>query len=214
MFMKLTVLSVVGTVLVNRWQQGWGVAAEERTAVLPGDRVVPEPAEQSTRAITIDAPPDRVWPWLVQIGADRAGFYSYDLLENAFGLGIHSADSVVPDWQDLHVGDVVYASRKHNAGWYVAEVTPTRSLVLQVADLKAGRPIRREGPWGWEFSWAFVLRPMPGGATRLVVRERVAFGSRQMRWLLAPAGKVSFVMTRRMMLGMKERVEGRRTTTG
>lgn len=101
------------------WQRRWGATDEEVALTLPGDEHVAEPAEQLTRAVTVHAPRDRVWPWLVQIGAGRGGFYSYDRLENLFGLGIHSADDVVDGWQDLAAGDVVCRSPSHTppSGW-------------------------------------------------------------------------------------------------
>ncbi len=190
------------------WVQGWGATDDERRRSLPGDDLVPDPADQATRAITIDAPPEQVWPWIVQLGADRGGFYSYDWLENLFGLGIHSADRIVPEWQGLPVGDVVAANRKRSGGWLVAEVRPDEALVLQVADLKTNRPLRRD-QHRWEFEWSFVLVPEPGGRTRLLVRERTGFGSRVVQTAMAPIGLVSFVMSRRMLQGIKARAERR-----
>jgi len=192
---------------VKPWQQRWGATEEERAVSLPGDELVAEPATQLTRAITIDASPDRVWPWIVQLGADRGGFYSYDWLENLFGLEIHSADDIVPAWQQLQVDDVVYASRDRTGGWYVVDLRPDEALVLKVANLAAGRPLRRDEQLKWEFLWTFALRPTASGDTRLLVRERTAFGSALTRTVMAPVGVVSFVMTRRTMLGIKTRVE-------
>lgn len=195
----------------GRWLQPrlerWGATDGEVAAVLPGDELVAEPASQNTRAITIAAPPEAVWPWLAQMGADRGGFYTYDVLENLFGLRIHSADEIVEEWQDLRVGDVVYAARNRSGGWYVVDLRPDRLLVLQTADLKQGRPVRRTDRAAWEFQWTFALIDRGNRTTRLLVRERVAFGTRRMRVLMAPAGPVSFVMTRRMMLGIKARAE-------
>jgi hypothetical protein len=91
------------------WQQRWGATDAELEVGLPGDEHVAEPAVQLTRAITIHATPEEVWPWIVQLGADRGGFYSYDWLEDLFGLRIHSADEVVAEWQDLGVGDDIGA---------------------------------------------------------------------------------------------------------
>jgi hypothetical protein len=193
---------------IKPWQRRWGATAEEGAISLPGDEQVAEPASQVTRAITIDAAPERVWPWIVQLGADRGGFYSYDWLENLFGLAIHSADGIVAAWQELQVGDVVYASRDRTAGWYVVDLRPNQALVLKVANVAAGRPLRRDEQLKWEFLWTFALRPAASGGTRLLVRERTAFGSALTRTMLAPIGLVSFVMTRRMMLGIKRRVEG------
>ncbi|UDY35877.1 hypothetical protein [Dermatobacter hominis] len=193
--------------LVRPWQEGWGATDQERSLPLPGDDLVEDPADQVTRAITIDADPEQVWPWLVQLGADRGGFYSYDWLENLFGLHVHTADVVVEEWQDLAVGDLVAAVRSRAGGWFVAEIRPAEALVLQVADVAAGRPVRRDDPAGWEFTWTFVLRPLPDGRTRLLVRERVAFGRSAMRLAMAPVGLVSFMMTRRMLIGVRERAE-------
>jgi len=192
---------------VKPWQERWGATDEEIALPLPGDGLVEEPALQVTRAITIHASREEVWPWIVQLGADRGGFYTYDPLENLLGLDIHSADGIVEGWQGLEVGDVVHADRARTAGWYVVELRPNEALVLKVGDLAAGRPLRRDEKLRWEFLWTFALRTTPGGGTRLLVRERVAFDSAITRTLMAPVGVVSFVMTRGMMLGIKSRAE-------
>jgi hypothetical protein len=160
-----------------------------------------------TRAITIDATPADVWPWVVQLGADRGGFYSYDWLENLFGLGIHNADRVVPEWQTRSVGDLVRAARSGLGGWYIVELRPEDTLAMAVANVPAGRPLRRDEGLRWEFLWTFALRPLPDGRCRLLIRERVAFASRPTRWLMAPLGSVSLVMTRKTLLGLKLRAE-------
>ncbi|MCU0260131.1 MAG: hypothetical protein MUE78_03845 [Ilumatobacteraceae bacterium] len=193
--------------LARPWQERWGATDDEVRARLPGDELLAEPASQITRAITIAAPPERVWPWIVQLGADRGGFYSYDWLENLFGLGIHSADRIVPEWQERTVGDLVAAESSGKGGWYVVDVHPQLALVMQVANVAAGRPARRDEPPGWEFQWTFALRRALDGTTRLLVRERVAFDNPLMRLAMAPIGPVSFVMTRRMLHGIKRRAE-------
>ena len=193
--------------VLRPWQMTWGATDAELAAALPGDDLVDPPATQVTRAVTIAATPDEVWPWIAQLGADRGGFYSYDWLENVFGLGIHSADMVVSRWQDRRVGDLVAANAKRTGGWYVAELRPAESLVLQVADPVTGRPLSRHGRPGWEFLWTFALRSAPGGGTRLLVRERVAFANATVETLFSPLGLVSFVMTRKMMLNIKARAE-------
>ena len=194
--------------VIRPWHEHWGATETESVEVLRGDHLVAEPAHQVTRAITIDAPPAEVWPWIVQLGADRGGFYSYDWLEDRFGLDIHSAGDIHPEWQNLAVGDVVYANRARTAGWYVVDLVPGEVLVLAVADLLRDRPVRRDEGLRWEFLWTFAVRPAGQHRTRLVVRERVAFGSRVAKWLMAPMGLVSFVMSRKMMQGIKRRVEG------
>lgn len=203
----ITAAVVTNRMLVRPWHVRWGATDDEVHARLAGDELVVPPAEQSTRAITIDAPPEQVWPWVVQIGADRGGFYSYDWLENLFGLGIHSTDRIVAEWQTRVVGDFVAANSARTGGWYVMEARPNDALVLKVADVEAGRPIERDEAMRWEFVWTFALRAGREGTTRLLVRERVGFGSLVTQFLMGPMGLVSFVMTRRMMLGIKSRAE-------
>jgi len=193
------------------WHERWGATDDEVVAALPGDGFTAEPSEQVPRAITIDAPPTDVWPWVVQIGADRGGFYSYDRLENLFGLGIHSSDEIVPGWQHRSVGDLVFGDHRGRGGWFVMQVDPGEALVLKTANLETGRPLERnEPPAFWEFTWAFVLRSQDDGTTRFLVRERVAFGKRLSAALLSPLGAVSFVMTRKMMRAIKARAESGR----
>ncbi len=200
--------AVVGCLrLLRGWHERWGATAGELVAPLPGDDLVSEPARQSTRAITVRAPAAQVWPWLVQLGADRAGFYSYDWLENLFRLGIHSADEVVPAWQQRAVGDLVHADAAGTGGWYVARVVPGEALALQMANVAAGRPMRRDELLGWEFLWTFAVRDAGDGTSRLLVRERVGFGNRWAALLMSPVGLVSFVMTRKMMRGIRDRAE-------
>jgi hypothetical protein len=195
--------------VIGPWQRRWGATDEEVHARLPGDDLVAEPAQQSTRAITIEARPEEVWPWVIQLGADRGGFYSYDWLENLFGLGIHSADRIVPAWQQRAIGDLVFAHVNGSGGWYVMEVRPNEALVLKVANVAAGRPLRRDEQLRWEFVWTFALAGRPDGTTRLLVRERVGFASRATRLAMAPLDPVSFMMTRPMLRGIKARAERR-----
>lgn len=189
----------------------WGADDVEVAMSLPGDDLVAEPASQNTRAVTIAATPAQVWPWLVQMGADRAGFYTYTWLENLGGLGIRNADRIVERWQGLAVGDVVrtdaHAGRTRGGGWYVVDLLPEKVLVLQMADLQRGEPMHRDGPGAFEFVWTFALLDQGDGTTRLVVRERVAFGNRLVRAALAPTSLVGFVLTRGMLLGIQQRAE-------
>lgn len=200
--------------VIRPWQMRWGATDDEIAMDLPGDELVAGPADQLTRAISINAPPEEVWRWIVQLGADRGGFYSYDWLENLCGLGIHSADAVVAEWQKRSVGDLVAANSARTGGWYVADLRPNDVLVLQMADVRNGRPADRTQPPGWEFVWTFALRPDGNGATRLLVRERVGFASPYVKAVFAPMGIVSFVMTHKMMLGIKARVESGERHTG
>jgi hypothetical protein len=140
-----------------------------------------------------------LWPWIAQIGQGRGGFYSYDFLENLVGCDIHSAERVVPEWQSIDGGDVVRLAPE--VGLTVAVVEPGRALVL-----RGGVSIGRTPP-PYDFTWAFVLRDQTDGSTRLVVRERYSYSRRWARLLVEPAELISFVMSQRMLRGIKERAE-------
>jgi hypothetical protein len=197
--------AVIGTavaayiLLVRRWQLRWGATDEECDAALPGDDLIPIPDLLATRAITVPAPADQVWPWIVQLGQGRGGFYSYDVLENLVGCDIHSADRVVAQWQDLKVGD--HVKLHPEVGLAVALVEPGRALVL-----RGGVPMGAAPP-PYDFTWAFVLRERPEGTTRLLVRERYAYTQRWASWLVEPVAVVAFVMSQRMLRGIRDRAE-------
>lgn len=195
--------------LVRPWHQRWGATDKEVAADLPGDDLIAEPAFQVTRAISIGVAPKQIWPWVVQLGADRGGFYSYDWLENCFGLGIHSADAIIPEWQERAAGDLMCADAEGTFGWYVMDIQPGRALVVKMANTEKGRPARLIEPPFMEFTWSFVLEGTDNGTTRLIVRERIGFGKRVVRVLFSPVGLISLVMTQKMMRGIKERAENR-----
>jgi hypothetical protein len=171
--------------LVRPWMQQWGATEAEQRRTLPGDDLVPAPAVQSTRAITIHAPVEAVWPWLAQIGRDRGGFYSYAWLENLAGCELRNADRVHPEWQQRAVGDTVWL---HPAvGLKVTVCEPNRALGLE----------------GWG---TFVLESVDAQTTRLLVRERTRVG-----WGLLNGALLwevpHFIMERQMLLGIKARAE-------
>jgi hypothetical protein len=174
----------------------WGATDEELNTALPGDELVPHADLTATRAVTVHAGADGVWPWIAQLGQGRGGFYSYDVLENLVGLDIHSADRIVPEWQGIDVGDEVKFHPE--GGMTAAFVEPGRALVL-----RGGIP----GTPPFDFAWAFVVRGRADGSTRLVVRERY----RYVRWwaplLVEPVEFISLVMSRRMLRGIKQRAE-------
>ncbi len=177
----------------------WGATAVESTTPLAGDELLSGVGLTATRAITIGAPAAAVWPWIIQLGQGRGGFYSYDELENLVGCHLHSAERVVPEWQHLDAGDEV---RLHPAvALTVARVEPGRVLVLR------GAVPMGSSPAPYDFTWAFVLVDGPDGNTRLVVRERYEY----LRWwasaVVEPVEVVSAVMSRRMLLSIRERVE-------
>ena len=185
--------------LFRRFHLRWGATAAEADGGLPGDDFLSGADLQSTRAITIKAPADDVWPWLAQMGQGRGGLYSYDFLENLAGLDIHSADRIHPEWQDIKVGDRFHLAPAASADLEVGLVDPGKSLVLRVPP---GSPT---GPF--DFSWAFVLQPQPDGTTRLLVRERYAYRQWWARCLVEAVEVVSFIMSRRMLHGIRSRAE-------
>ena len=156
---------------------GWGATPEELTAEYPGDEIIPLPTGGCTMATTLPAPPETVWPWLVQMGGDRGGWYSRDWLDNN---GKPSAERIVPEWQDLEVGQHLArtsAPGREPGVFTVVVSDPNRTLVLRSTyELFTGRDVDpRSGPVraAWvDGIWGFHLRPVPGGATRLVARTR------------------------------------------
>jgi hypothetical protein len=146
----------------RRWLRdpvlNWGASADEATRWLPGDELLEQPDIVATRAIAIQAPPSAVWPWLVQMGPGRAGAYTYDWIENLFGLDMHSADRIVPEWQRLEVGDVL-RSGPDRPGMRVEILEPERILSTR----------SEAGDW----VWTFALVP-ENGSTRLISRNRLA----------------------------------------
>lgn len=184
---------LVAMTAVRDWFFNWGTTPDEEFGYLPGDEL----AERitSTRAVTINAPVEEVWKWLVQIGQDRAGFYSYDALERLALADIHNVDRIVPEWQKLKTGDTIRLASKRVYGdgplLRVLAIEPNRYLVLE--------------RWG-----AFILRRIDDRSTRMIFRSHT-----EDRSLLRRCGDfllfdpVHFMMERRMMLGIKERAERR-----
>ncbi|HEX9977053.1 MAG TPA: SRPBCC family protein [Acidimicrobiia bacterium] len=185
----------------------FGATEEEVARALPGDDLIRDAKVQSTRAITIDAMPDDVWPWIVQLGQDRGGFYTYDWLENLFGLGIHSTDRILAEWQHRDVGDFVRGGAWGSIGWYVMEVEPPHVLVLQAGDQQTGRPLEPDEPPMGAVTWAFVAGESEDKRTRLIVRARYDYSRWLARAIVEAVEAANFVMTRRMLQGIKDRGE-------
>jgi hypothetical protein len=197
------------TLLIStrRWHQHWGATEQEVTRRLPGDDLIPDSKLDSTHAITIHAPADQVWPWLAQMGyEDRAGSYSYDLFERSAGRNLSRLDPAIPP---LAVGGTM--PFYPGAPMTVAVADPPHALVLwQVT--AGGKAIDGSGSWGEDYvawSWAFVLEPVEATTTRLLVRMRASYRPAvkwaPLMWLLVEPAH--FVMGRRQLLGLRERVE-------
>lgn len=200
---------------VRPWVYRWGATDEEIERELPGDELLNDPALETTRAVTINATPAEIWPWLVQIGQDRGGFYSYEWLENLFKLDIHNADDIEPEFQDLEVDDFIALAPQDAVGMMVARIDPERALVLLAPERDFAEPIHSpidEDELELETSWAFVLDPVSEDKTRLLVRFRLRHEPSLATSFLREAilGPVHFLMERKMLLGIKERVEANR----
>lgn len=188
----------------------WGASEEEVRAPCPGCALIPGARGGATMACTIDAPPRAVWPWLVQMGCDRAGFYSWDRLDNG---GRPSAQRIRPEWQSLAVGDRI-ASTTHGRSWFeVLALQPERLLVLRAPLRLGGRPFDSGGPRPRFFSdslWSFELRELPGARTRLVVDQCSASHPRALTalgdvLLWEPA---HWIMQTRQLANLRRRAEG------
>jgi hypothetical protein len=195
--------------VTRRWHQHWGATDQEITQPLPGDELIPAARLDSTHAITIHAPVERIWPWLAQMGyQDRAGTYSYDLFERSVGRNLDRLDPAIPP---LTAGGTMPFAP--GAPMTVAVTDPPTALVLwQVTS--AGAAIDPAGPWGQDYvawSWAFVLEPVTAATTRLLVRMRVGYQPAAKwapsMWLaVEPA---HFVMGRRQLLGIQRRAQAK-----
>lgn len=189
------VITLVYWFLLRPWHLRWGATDEEIFQWLPGDELVTShPKLNATHAITIQAPAAEVWPWLMQMGQNRGGFYSYTWLENVVGCHMHNADWITPEWQSLKVGDHVWLHPKAPP-LKVLAIEPGRAMVL-------------------EKIWAFYLRPIDQQTTRLIIRGRGDYrpdwGNPLLNFLFwrvvfEPA---HFIMERKMLLGIKRRAEG------
>ena len=192
-------LGVVYWFPVRRWFSRWGATPEELARAMPGDGLIHNPTEMSMQAVTVNAPPQDIWPWLVQIGYQRGGLYSYDWLDRLFGfLDRPSATRILPEFQQLAVGDAIPWGRTELT---VGVVEPLRALAL------------RYQARGFVWVWQFGLCPLDSQRTRFVTRGTERVPSKLVWWLgmriMEPA---AFIMTRRMMLNVKERAEALRAS--
>jgi hypothetical protein len=178
----------------------WGASDEESEESLPGDDLIVNPNLVASRAITIRASADQVWPWIAQLGQGQGGFYSYDFLENLVGCDIHSADRITPEWQDVGVGDKVKLHPE--VALEVVALEPGRSLIFRGGVLPIGNTLPP-----YDFTWAFVLHDRPDQRTRLVVRERYAYTQWWAPLIVEPAEAISFAMSQKMLRGIRDRAE-------
>ncbi|MEO7368117.1 MAG: hypothetical protein ABIZ36_09175, partial [Gemmatimonadaceae bacterium] len=195
------ILYVAIVIGLRPWYSSWGTSRSEQQMVMIGDPPLGESHYRIDRAVTIAAPVDSVWLWLVQLGQDRGGFYSYDWLERAFGDDIHNANRIEPTWQKRSLGDLVRAAQPgylggifgKDLGWHVTQIEAGRAMVLE--------------NWG-----AFVLGPIDARTTRLHIRTRGSGIPTLSGTAITPLSLLAFepahfIMERGMLLGIKRRAE-------
>lgn len=193
-------------ILAWPWLSRWGAIEEEIQQTLPGDSLTPPPALVTTKALTIQAPPEAIWPWLVQLGVDRGGMYSYLWVENGLlRLNVKNIEEIRPEWQQIAVGDFLRFTPKEyplnpGPGLYVNAIEPNHALVLCFG--------MENTPPDCTYTWQFVLAPQADGATRLILRSIQPAGA---SWIANAAGEIAqafpFYMERKMLLTLKERAE-------
>jgi hypothetical protein len=202
--------SLLYPLVIRPWLLRWGATDDELNWEWPGDELTPHRDGEATRAITIHASAHEVWAWLMQIGQDRGGFYSYTWLENLLGCKMHNADKIIPEFQHRKVGETVWLTPKERYGgrarMVIHELIPNRAMILVPAE--DAKTVEKTGraPGG---TWGFVLEPLDEHTTRLIVCSRssqnqTCLGKLFERTVFDPA---HFIMERRMMLGIKERAE-------
>jgi hypothetical protein len=201
------------TPMLRARRSRWGAIDAELARAYPGDDLVPNPKWGWTHAVTIHAPAAEVWPWVVQIGQGRGGFYSYEGLENLAGCYIHNTNTILPEFQNLAAGDSI---RLHPQmpSLPIAHVEPGRALVIHAfSDTSSGQPFEPAVGTPETYSnmvWSFFLDELGGGTTRLISRTRYDYSpgfSNKLMYGPALLEPIGHVMDCKMLLGIKERVE-------
>ncbi len=188
-------LAVIYWFGIHPWVANWGSTAAERQMALPGDALHTPDVGYTTQAITINAPPETIWQWLVQIGQDRAGFYSYTWLENLLGVDIHNTNEIRPEWQHIAVGDLAWRMMPADYLGGVGKDSARKVLISE-----PGRTLMLE-MWG-----TYAIVPINGQTSRLIVRGESSPASVLSTMLVDP---MVYTMGKRMLLGLKARAEGR-----
>ena len=187
---------IVTSPLLRSWYRRWGASEQEVKMDLPGDEQVPNPRLASTRAITIQAPAVEIWPWLVQMGQGRGGLYSYVKLENLANCGMHNADRIMPEHQQLKVGDKIRLSQDESVpSFTVTAIEMGRAIILGGDDPPT--------------SWGFILEPIDENSTRLIIRYRQDFEptpGNVIGWRVFTE-PIHFNMERMLLKGIRVRAE-------
>ena len=210
-------MRIGATILLAPWLRPrysrWNATMLEASESMPGDEYVPESKSLLTLAVTVNAEPESIWPWLVQLGCGRGGWYSYDLLDNG---GVASAEGIIPEHQSIAVGDKVAAVPGGSMSFPVSMVEPNRLLVLggtldtaNNQSVEPGQPLPEKYFGG---SQIYRLVPVAEGKTRLIFRNRMTWNSSRVlslvyRGIVEP---ITYNMGRRMLLNLKWRAEALR----
>lgn len=196
---------LLATPFIGRRRLSWGATPDEAATTLPGDDLIPRPKWGFTYAVDVGAPPEAVWPWIVQIGQRRGGFYSYQTLENMFGCDIHNSAEILPEHQHPQIGDEVRLHPKAPAMRIAVLDAPT-AFVLHGAPADVG------GDESYATStWQFALRPAGGGRSRLYMRGRSDYSHdlvSRMSFGRFPLEPIMFVMSRKMLREISRLAEG------
>jgi hypothetical protein len=186
--------------VIRPWMLAWGSTAEERARPLPGDDVEPDATYVTTRAATIQAPAQAIWPWLVQMGQDRAGFYTHNWVERLLQSGISDFSVIRPEWQQLEVGDLMRTNHDIGGkpmGWPVAAIEPGRSLVVTSRSMPAA-------------TYAFVIEPIDTNTSRLIVRDRARWKWSEWPFAALVYEPLHAYMETGLIQGLKQRAEASR----
>ncbi len=199
----LVILVPLYGLIVRPRMLDWGSTPQERHASLPGDDLTPDATTITTRSVTIRAPSNVVWPWVVQMGQDRAGFYTHNWIERLLRSGIPDTHDIHPEWQHLEAGDLMRTNRDIRGkamGWPVLAVDPGRSVVVHSKSLPVG-------------TYAFVLQPTDDRSTRFIVRDRAAWRRREWPFRVLVYEPLHAYMETGMLQGIKQRAEARSSTS-
>jgi hypothetical protein len=196
----IVVVFILSAYILYPWYCRWGTTYDEAIGELPGDEIVPDPETEYTLTISIKASPSEVWPWLIQMGQGRGGFYTHEWIENLIGADVHNADRIIQELQHLDVGDPIrltpdpYLGGQPGQYIVVAQLEPLYVLIF--------RQVLPNGEIG---SWSYVLEPTRDGATRLIFRRRAGQPSLFDR-VMEPG---YYFMDTGMLAGIKKRAESR-----
>jgi hypothetical protein len=195
-FFRSWIIAIIALLILyfawlREWQMTWGATTEEVSRYMAGDELLEDPELNATRAVEIEAPPEQVWPWLVQMGWKKAGLYSFGRLDNG---GMPSAEGIISEYQNLKVGDSILPLLK------VVEMEPDRSMLWVFQ--------KGAGPWQ-NATWSWGLYKTDSGHTRLVarLRQQYTFNSLQEILTWAVVDPMEIFMMRTTLLGIKRRVE-------